>query len=156
MSSEAIDAVEVAQPRPRPRIDPDSTEFWRAAAAGQLMLARCSKCGRWEHPPREACTVCGGPMVMERSDGVGTVYSYIVVHHNTIPGFSDLLPYAIALVDFEGGCRLPARVVGEPDRDSLIGSTVRVEFEQLADDTVPALLVRVEEQGAGALPSDAP
>ena len=129
--------------RPRPRIDPDSRPFWQAAKDGILMLAQCTQCGRWEHPPRERCSNCGGAMAMRQSDGRGTVYSYIVLHHNTIPGFTDVIPYAIALVEFEGNCRLPARVQGEFDRETLIGSTVQVEFEQFTTDLAPALLVRV-------------
>jgi uncharacterized protein len=134
---------DVAQHRPRPVIDPDSREFWRGAESGILELSRCTVCGRWEQPPRENCAECGGAMRMERSAGVGRVYSYIVLHHNTIPGFADVLPFAIVLVEFEDGCRLPARVVGDYDKEALIGSTVQAEFERLAPGLAPALLVRV-------------
>ena len=132
-----------AAARPRPVVDPDSREFWRAAGRGILELSRCTACGRWEHPPRESCAECGGVMHMERSSGIGVVHSYIVLHHNTIPGFADVLPFAIALVEFEGGCRLPARVTGEYERETLIGSTVQAEFERLAPDLPPGLLVRL-------------
>ncbi|WP_240918504.1 OB-fold domain-containing protein [Rhodococcus sp. 14C212] len=86
-------------------------------------------------------------MNMERSSGVGVVYSYIVLHHDTIPGFANLLPLTIVLVEFEGGCRIPARYVGELDRATLVGSRVRAEFE-LIEDSAPALLVRLETDTA--------
>jgi uncharacterized OB-fold protein len=143
MSAPASELSSESLKRPRPTIDPDSREFWRAAGNGILELSRCTACGRWEHPPRENCTDCGAVTHMEPSAGIGVVYSYIVVHHNTIPGFADVLPFAIALVEFEDGCRLPARVTGEYDRETLIGSTVRAEFERLAPNLAPALLVRV-------------
>ena len=143
MSARAEERPSGAAQRPRPVIDPDSREFWRAAGRGILELSRCTACGRWEHPPQENCAKCGTVTQMEPSSGIGVVYSYIVLHHNTIPGFAGVLPFAIALVEFEGGCRLPARVTGEYDRETLIGSTVQAEFERLAPDRAPGLLVRL-------------
>jgi uncharacterized OB-fold protein len=143
MSARAEERPSGAAQRPRPVIDPDSREFWRAAGRGILELSRCTACGRWEHPPRENCTKCGAVAHMEPSSGIGVVYSYIVLHHSTIPGFDGVLPFAIALVEFEGGCRLPARVTGEYDRETLIGSTVQAEFERLAPDPAPGLLVHL-------------
>src|SRR5260370_27107526 len=103
MSTRTDELPSGAAQRPRPVIDPDSREFWRAAGCGILELSRCTACGRWAHPPRESCAECGGVMHMERSSGIGVVYSFIVLHHNTIPGFAGVLPFAIALVEFEGG-----------------------------------------------------
>jgi uncharacterized OB-fold protein len=143
MSVRADERPGGAAQRPRPVIDPDSREFWRAAGRGVLELSRCTACGNWEHPPRENCAKCGAATHMEPSSGIGVVYSYIVLHHNTIPGFDGVLPFAIALVEFEGGCRLPARVTGEYDRETLIGSTVQAEFERLSPDLAPGLLVRL-------------
>jgi uncharacterized OB-fold protein len=143
MSTNTKELPSGAAERPRPVVDPDSREFWRAAESGVLELSRCTACGRWEHPPRENCTHCAGAMRMERSSGLGTVYSYIVMHHNTIPGFADVLPFAIALVEFEDGCRLPARVVGEIGWETLIGFAVQAEFEQFAPGLTPGLVVRM-------------
>lgn len=143
MTSTGTSSSNLAELRPRPRVDPDSASFWAGAESGQLTLPRCASCDRWQFPPREQCADCGGQIRLVPHSGRGTVYSYIVMHHSAIQGFDDQLPFSIALVEFEEGVRVPARVVGPWDRASLIGSDVQAEFEHYAEGVPPALVVRL-------------
>lgn len=115
-------------PQPKPDLDTDG--FWRSLADGRLAVCRCQSCGLWLHPPLERCRRCGGPTAFEPASGRGSVYSYIVVHHPAVPGFTEQLPYVVGLVelDEQPGLRLPVRLVGvHPDQAS-VGSRVEAEI----------------------------
>ncbi|SFA75867.1 hypothetical protein SAMN05192575_101226 [Nocardioides alpinus] len=51
--------------------------------------------------------------------GVGTVYSFIVLHRTFHPAFEADLPFAIAVVDLEDGPRIAARIEGPPEAVSI-------------------------------------
>lgn len=99
---------------PQPLPDTDTAPFWEATAAGRLALCRCQTCGLWLQPPLERCRKCGQPTAFEAVAGRGTVYTFIVQHQPSVPGYLDQLPYAIVLVelDEQPGLRLPGRIRG--------------------------------------------
>ena len=112
---------------PQPLPDPDTAGFWSATADGEVRLCRCTSCRTWLQPPLERCRRCAGAVAWEPIAGTGTVYSFIVVRHQAVPGFA--IPYVVALVelDDQAGLRLPTRLVDiEPD-DVRIGMRVRAE-----------------------------
>jgi uncharacterized OB-fold protein len=57
------------------------------------------------------------------------------VHRAPIPAFRDKVPYVTAIVELEGGTRMPTNLVGvEPDPSAIkIGMPVEVVFEDLDD-----------------------
>jgi uncharacterized OB-fold protein len=65
--------------------------------------------------------------------GTGEIYTFIVVHHPSVPGYLDAVPYVVALVelDEQPGLRLPGRVVGVGPSAVAIGDRVRAELEPL-------------------------
>jgi hypothetical protein len=115
-------------PPPAPLIDADSIGFWEATREGRIALCRCTECGTWLPRPVERCTRCGGPAAFSEVAGTGTVYSFIVVHHATVPAFASLVPYVIALVEFDEGPRLPGILLGEHGPGVAIGQRVRAEL----------------------------
>jgi uncharacterized protein len=88
--------IDLASP-PIPVPDPETAGFWQAIADGELAIARCADCRRWQHPPTEACRHCGGVMRFEPVSGRGTVFSFIVVRQPTVPGHE--APYVVAIVE---------------------------------------------------------
>lgn len=126
---------------PQPEPDVDTAPFWSATGAGELAICRCTECGLWLQPPAERCRSCAGPTHFEPVEGGGTLFSYIVAHQPSSPGYLDELPYAIGLVELgeQPGLRLPMRVVGVDAHALAIGVVVRVELEELrgADFKVP-------------------
>jgi uncharacterized OB-fold protein len=125
--------VSTATPRspaalpPQPLPDPDTEGFWRATVAGELRLARCTSCRRWTMPPLERCRACAAEIDWEPVVGTGTVYSFVVVRHAAVPGFT--VPYVVALIELDDqpGLRLASRIVGSVPEDVTIGMRVRAE-----------------------------
>ena len=112
-------------PPPAPLIDADSAGFWQATREGQIALCRCTGCGTWLARPLERCHRCAAPTSFEAVAGTGSLYSYIVVHHPGVPAFAHLVPYVIALVEFDEGPRLTGILLGERGPGVAIGQRVR-------------------------------
>jgi uncharacterized OB-fold protein len=80
---------------------------------------RCGACGASFAPPQPVCTRCGRDDSLERLAlaGEGKLYSYTVVR--VAPeGLEAEAPYAIGIVELEGGARVTGRIEGR-DFDSL-------------------------------------
>jgi len=122
-------AIDVPAP-PRPVVDVDTAGYWAAAGRGEFVLCRCTDCRHWLQPPMERCRHCGGDTAFEPATGTGSVHSFIVVRHPSVPAFARLLPYAIVLVDLAEGVRMTGRFLGEP-ADVRLGLPVTVGFERL-------------------------
>lgn len=135
--------------RPVPVPDEGSAPFWAAAARGELVLARCSKCERRTHPPAPVCPNCHHTepgFTFEPAAPTGTVRSWTVLRQPFLPGFVDDLP--ILLVDAaiddtlhaDGTeVRLIGRLLDGVDVPIALGAAVVVDFEQLGDGVaVPA------------------
>ncbi|MCW2526639.1 MAG: hypothetical protein JWM76_1499 [Pseudonocardiales bacterium] len=82
---------------PVPIADAESAGFWQAAQRGELVIARCEDCRRWQHPPLERCRHCAGKTEFEPVSGDGTIFSFIVVRQATVPGHQ--VPYVVAIVE---------------------------------------------------------
>jgi uncharacterized OB-fold protein len=97
-------------------------------SAGQRS-ARAQDALRWRWRPRRRGRLA---RPLERSfeevAGTGTIYSYIVVHHASVPAFAHLVPYVIALVELDEGPRLPGILLGERGLGVAIGQEVRAEL----------------------------
>lgn len=115
-------------PPPEPLIDADSAGFWEATREGHIALCRCTGCGTWLARPMEHCNRCGALTTFAQIAGTGMIYSYIVVHHASVPAFAHLVPYVIALVEFDEGPRLPGILLGESGPGVAIGQRVRAEL----------------------------
>jgi uncharacterized OB-fold protein len=123
--------------RPRPALTEDNSFFFDGAREGKLLIQRCGSCGTLRHPPRPACAVCRSfDWDTVESTGVGTVYSYVVVHYPQVPAFDYPLP--IAVVELEEGTRLVADLIGIEAEAVEIGLPVTVEFVAVDDElTLP-------------------
>lgn len=129
--------------RPRPAQSADTSFFWEGAKRGELLIQRCSACGKLRHPPGPGCPACGSlEWDTVRSTGRGRVYSYAVHHYPPIPGFE--YPLAVALVELEEGTRLISNVVGVDPAKLEIGMPVEVTFESFGDDLTLPLFRPVE------------
>lgn len=89
-------------------------EFWAGAADEALRIPKCDACGRLCWYPRERCRHCQGKsFTWETLSGRGTLFSWVVVTHAFLPQFTDLVPFAPALVALEEdpAVRLATRIV---------------------------------------------
>jgi uncharacterized protein len=121
--------------RPLPNLRNAGARFWSAAAAGTLLLPRCTACERVFWHPRPRCPHCGSDRIeWTRSGGKGVIHTYTVVRQTTDPHFKTRLPYAVAMIDLDEGVRLMSNIVDTPLDVLHIGLRVEVVFEAAGTD----------------------
>lgn len=131
-----------------PRILPPLTEtnrpYWTGGSEGELLVERCRRCRRWQHPPTGECGACGGATTPEATNGTGTVFSFTVNRHQYHPEVPP--PYVIAIVELDEqvDLRIPTNIVDCDPADVSIGDRVRVRFEQHDDVFVPTFVLDPE------------
>jgi uncharacterized protein len=108
---------------PAPPTNPETQQFWDAAAGGTLLLKRCTACGEPHYYPRAICPFCGSDRTeWTEASGRGTVYAYSVFRRAPIP-------YAIAYVTLAEGPTVMTNIV-DCDLEAIrIGQPVRVTFK---------------------------
>lgn len=130
----------IAYNKPLPVPDPESTPFWDGMREGRLMLQRCASSGAHLFPPATFC-----PGSLERPEwveatGRGTVFSWIVVRH-PVPRdiYADDVPYVVALVTLDEGCRMTGNITGCAPEDMRAGMPVEIAFNRVTPEiTLPA------------------
>lgn len=118
---------------PAPVSNADSKVYWEAAARGELVLKRCTACGKHHFPPRHLCPACwSDAFEWIRSGGKGVVYSFTVMHRAPMPAFIKRVPYIVALIDLDEGPRMMANIIGDDALETQIGDRVSVCYEERA------------------------
>ena len=112
---------------PAPPVNPETQQFWDAAARGTLLVKQCIACGEAHHYPRAICPFCGSDRTeWTEASGLGTIYSYSVFRRAPAP-------YAIAYVTLAEGPTMMTNIV-DCDLDAIrIGQAVRVAFKPTED-----------------------
>jgi len=125
-------------PRKLPALTDENRAFWQGGQKDELLIHRCSDCGRYFHPPGPVCPVCNsfevGP---EAVSGRGHVVSFTINHQ---PWTSELeKPFVIAVVELveQPGLRFVSNIEGVAVTDVYIGMPVRVQFHQEEDVWLP-------------------
>jgi uncharacterized OB-fold protein len=131
-----------------PDNDSEWAEYFAHARAHRLMMRACTACGLMRYPPSHACPWC---MALgwrwQEVSGRGTIHSYEIVAHAIQPGFKELTPYPVVLVELDEQRGRPTpdealRIIGNLVKDDLspeaedrvaIGARVEVVFQDLAD-----------------------
>jgi len=106
--------------------------YWREIPQRyRLEAARCVKCGEIAYPPRLVCPKCGARQFEKVQLGdEGIIVSYTIIRVGPSQ-FSDQTPYAIGIVELEGGVRITSQIV-DCDCESLaIGQRVHLEFRRI-------------------------
>lgn len=117
-----------------PTIEPETQAFWDAAKVGQLMLGKCSACGKVHYYPRPMCPHCWSEDVsFTPASGKGVLYTWSTVFVNDLPPFKEMLPYVAAQVDLEEGVRITTNMVDYDPKDLSIGMPVALAFRDLND-----------------------
>jgi uncharacterized OB-fold protein len=125
-----------------PSMTADTQFFWDGVKQRRLLIQRCRGCGSLRHPPRPMCPRCHA-LTWDAVDasGHGTVYSFVMPRHPTLPWFDD--GYIVAIVELDEGTRLVTNLVDvAPDAVS-IGMSVEVRFDEFDDGLVLPLFAPV-------------
>ena len=118
-----------------------TARYWREVPQRYRMEAgKCTACGEVHFPPRRVCMKCGKQefetVVLPDT---GTVETYTVIR--VAPDeFTDLSPYAVALVKLDDGTRLMSQLVDVDLEKIEIGLPVKIEFRRVRDDGAAGVL----------------
>lgn len=127
-------AMSTAQPyqKPLPEILPETAEFWRAARRHELLLQRCTACGRLIYFPRLLCPHClSQDLGWVKATGRGTVCTYTVIHQAAHESFAPDVPYVYAIIELEEGPRVISNVIHLDPAQVRIGMKVKVVFDAI-------------------------
>ncbi|MFJ4977598.1 Zn-ribbon domain-containing OB-fold protein [Streptomyces coeruleorubidus] len=124
----------------RPVTDTDGAPFWEYAARGELRVQACSGCGELRFPPRPCCPHCQSfEAEWRRVSGRGRLWSYVVPHPPLLPGYAELVPYNVVVVELDEAPRIrlvgnlvsgPGEPINSLSADRLrIGARVRAVFD---------------------------
>jgi len=112
--------------------DPYMGPFWEAARHHELVAQACVSCNSLRFPALPICPKC-----LETDSkwipvsGEGTVWSFAIYHRAFHPGFTNDVPYVVAIVENTEGLHFPGNIVG--DRSGLnVGAKVHVVFEEIS------------------------
>ena len=125
-------------PWPIPQITDENGAFWTGGRDGELLIARCTACGFWVHPPTPRCPQCLSDAVEPRAvSGRGTVYSFTINRQAWVPDLE--VPYVIAIVelDEQPGLRLMTNIVDGTPEEVEIGMPVEVAFVERGEAFIP-------------------
>ncbi len=123
--------------RPTPVPDEASQPFFDAAKQGKFLLKYCPLCKRHLAPAAEVCDSCfSNELEWAEASGRGTVYSFVLNHQAVHPGFKDLVPYSVIVVELAEGPRVTSTFDG-PNDEIVVDMAVEVSFEDLGEVTVP-------------------
>ncbi|WP_378951331.1 Zn-ribbon domain-containing OB-fold protein [Mesorhizobium sp. ANAO-SY3R2] len=138
--------------------DPDTKGFWDAARERRLVIQRCAACGHCQFPPHPFCANCAHAEIeWVETTGGGRIWSFGVAHGPTLPGFQDVVPYPMIVVELDEHPDI--RIVGSlvtgpeapinsvPPSAIRIGMPVDVTFAVVSDDvTLPRWMPRIIEE----------
>jgi uncharacterized OB-fold protein len=122
----------VAKPVPIP--DEISAPFFDGAREGRLMLQHCPSCDGWSFPVRERCPHCfAAGLTWRAASGLGTLYTFTIMHQVMNPGFAGSVPYNVSQIDLDEGVRMICNVIGIDNAQLRPGMRVQAVFEAVSD-----------------------
>lgn len=126
--------TQTAPPRPappQPALSADTAFFWEGVGAGKLLIQRCKTCQTLRHPPGPACERCHSlEWDAVESRGLGTLFSFVVMHKPQHPAFD--YPHPVGLIELDEGVRLVAPLCEVAPGALVIGMPMEVVIENVA------------------------
>ncbi len=106
----------------------------------RLEAAKCKSCGNVAFPPRIICPNCKGRAFETIAlNDEGRLLSYTVVRVGS-EKFSKQTPYAVGIIELDGGVRITAQIADvEPD-ELQVGQNVRIVFRKIQEDGKAGIL----------------
>ena len=120
--------------KPLPDILPETAEFWLATVNHILMFQQCRTCGKRIYFPRMFCCHClSKDLHWVASQGLGTVYSFTIIHQAANEAFTRDVPYVYAIIELDEGYRMISNIINISPDQVVIGMRVKVVFEDATD-----------------------
>ncbi len=108
--------------------------YWRNEVPRYRLLGKaCKACGAKYFPARPICT-CGSTEFNDyKLSERGEVVTWTVISSAPI-GFEKYVPYVVALIELEDGCRLLSQVVDIEPEEVKAGLKVEAVFRRVKED----------------------
>ncbi|MBF6567658.1 MAG: Zn-ribbon domain-containing OB-fold protein [Candidatus Binataceae bacterium] len=121
--------------KPLPHLDEENRPWWEALKRHELYLQQCRDCSAMRYYPRALCPECLSPHTdWILSNGRGKIYTFTVTYQNTAAGFREFLPYVLAYVELDEGCRMLTNIVDCAPEQVTIGLPVAVVFDDVTSE----------------------
>jgi uncharacterized OB-fold protein len=119
------------------------TDFITQLEAGKVMATRCRQCGGSYFPPKADCPRClSSDVEWFEVKSQGKLLSYTVVNYGPT-GFENDAPYILALVRFDEGIQIMARLSRDiAEKDIKVGMGLKVKPARLADNRIAYQFIR--------------
>lgn len=115
-----------------PASNRDFDFFYEGLEQEKLLIQRCEACNALRTPPGPACYECGSlAWTTVAARGSGTLFSFTVHHHPTLPEFET--PHAIGLIALDEGVRLLGAMEPVALDNIRIGMPLEAEFIRRGD-----------------------
>lgn len=115
--------------RPLPVASGETKPFWDACNRGVFLIQQCDDCRLFQYHYRGFCCHCWSKNVTDVPiQGTGEVWTFSVVERTRMPGFSELTPYVIAVVELTEGVRVLTNVINCDPASIEIGTPVSLTF----------------------------
>ena len=108
----------------------------------QMIGSKCETCGSHFYPRRTICPKCRrkGKMDDVKFSGKGKIFSHTIIRVPPI-GFDRYVPYAVAIVELEEGCKVVSQVV-DIDLDKIeIGMPVKSCFRKIKEENNSGIIM---------------
>lgn len=114
-----------------PATTPETAPFWEACNREVFLLQRCDTCEKFQYHYRAQCCHCWSDRIQDfPSSGAGSIWTLSIVHRNNSRHYKDSTPYAVVVVELEGGVKVFGNLV-ESDLDAVsIGTPVELVFSR--------------------------
>lgn len=96
----------------------------------RLEAGKCSSCGKIYYPPRRVCPCGGREFETVTLSDTGKVVTYTIIRVGP-SDFAEEVPYALGIVELDGGVRLMVQLVDVPLENIETGMPVRLEFRKI-------------------------
>ena len=122
--------------KPLPVIEKWNAPYWQAAKRHEFVAQRCRACGYVHLPPGPVCTNClSDDQEWVPLSGKGAIHSFGVYYQLWHPGFTEDIPYNVALIELAEGPLIISQVIGCENYALACGLAVEVTF----DDVTPEI-----------------
>ncbi len=129
--------TEYKLPLPQPNVDDKA--FWEGCKRHELLLQKCSQCGKVRYYPEPFCPKClSDKKESVKASGKGTVWSWTTTTHAFGPRFKDVVPYTVVVVKLAEGLRMTSNLIDCKPEDIRVDMPVEVVFDDVTPEvTLP-------------------
>ena len=98
--------------KPAPIPNQETQFYWDKCKEGELWVRKCNDCNQAYFYPRDFCPDCFSRNTeWIKCSGKGTLHTFGVVVRPPHRGWADDVPFVVAMVDLEEGCKMPTNLV---------------------------------------------